>query len=419
MLRRDRNWCEAPSGLAACVALAGLFAGCATDPASKLAQRRAAVETRIQELGLGDDPAVRAAREQLEAALAVEDSAVAIDGLEIRAAGVFEGNDEKMTALLRLPVANPLEVSAEKEALRAKAEVALAEVERATLARQVALCLPSVRYLVLEERSRIYQAYADRYRALLEWNQELRQAGLLDEFRLSRFELEGRMRLATRDPSAVPSPSTLVGTDRVLDLLPLPVRGVAPLADEPRLIRERLLRHQPEIGVHQASGKRFESLARREKGKRVPSLGFVDFGFEPVPFAQDKRAYVGRVGVEVPFGREASAKIRRYDALARAERSEGRALAEDHLREAQLALEEINGFRARSDAWLDLAALADTAEKVADDWRRERLTEPSQISGLLETVYSARLAVLDARERAGLAGCAVTAATGVTPSEWH
>ena len=44
---------------------------------------------------------------------------------------------------------------------------------------------------------------------------------------------------------------------------------------------------------------------------------------------------------------------------------------------------------------------------------------PCQISGLLDTVYSAREAVLDARERAGLAGCAVIAATGLSVSEWQ
>lgn len=418
MRRRASIWAAAPGRRAAFVALTALFAGCATSPGSEVAERRAALEARIVEQGLGDDPAVQAAREELEAALAVEDAPVAIDGFEIRAAGEYE-NDGRMTALFRMPVANPLTVSAEREARRAETEVALAKVEEVTLAQHVALCLPSVKYLALEERSRIYGAYAQRYQALLEWNQELSRAGLLDEVRLSRFDLESRVRLATRDPSAIPRPMTLLGADRVLDVLPVPARGVAPLADEPALVRERVLSHQPEIAVHRASRKQFESLARSENSKRVPSLGFVDFGFDAVPFPGDTRAYETRVGIEVPFGREARANTRRYEALARAERSEERARAEDRLREAQLALEEVNGFRERSDGWLELAGLADAAERVADNWRQRRLTEPSQISSLLETVYSARLAVLDARERAGLAGCAVTAATGVTLSEWR
>ncbi len=418
MQRRLLIWPAAPGGLLASVALAALCAGCATLPGSEVAERRAGVEARILEQGLGDDPAVHAAREELEAALAVEDAPVAIDGLEIRAAGVFE-KDEKMTALFRVPVANPLEVSAEREARRAETEVALAKVEEVTLAQHVALCRPSVEYLALEERSRIYESYADRYRALLEWNEELRRAGLLDEVRLSRFELEGRVRLATRDPSGIPSPLALRGTDRVLDVLPVPAPGMALLADELGQISERVLRHQPEIAVRRASSRRFEALARSEASKRVPSVGFVDFGFEPVPFPGDSRSYEVRLGVEVPFGREARAQEKGYQARARAERSGARARSEDYLREAKLALEEINGFRSRSNGWLELSELADATEKVADNWRQKRLTEPTQISSLLESVYSARLAVLDARERAGLAGCAVTEATGVTLSQWN
>jgi len=227
------------------------------------------------------------------------------------------------------------------------------------------------------------------------------------------------VRLATRDPSGIPSPLALRGTDRVLDVLPVPAPGMALLADELGQISERVLRHQPEIAVRRASSRRFEALARSEASKRVPSVGFVDFGFEPVPFPGDSRSYEVRLGVEVPFGREARAQEKGYQARARAERSGARARSEDYLREAKLALEEINGFRSRSNGWLELSELADATEKVADNWRQKRLTEPTQISSLLESVYSARLAVLDARERAGLAGCAVTEATGVTLSQWN
>lgn len=361
---------------------------------------------------------MHAAREELEAALAVEETPVAIDGLEVRAAGVYQ-KDQKMTTLLRLPIGNPLAISAQREARRAETEVALAKLEEVTLAQHVALCLPSVKYLVLEEQKRIYEGYASRYRGLLEWNRELRKAGLLDEVKSSRFDLESRVRLTTRDPSAIPSPMALLGTDRVLDALPVPTRGVPLLEDELGLVRERVLRHQPAIAVHRANRKQFEALAHSETWKRVPSLGFVDFGFEPIPFPGDDREWETRVAIEVPFGREAGANTRRYEALARAERSGERALAEDRLQEAKFALDEINVFRERSVRWLELVALADAAEKVADSWWQSRLADPSQISSLLDTVYSARLAVVDARERAGLAGCALTAATGLPVTEWR
>ena len=164
---------------------------------------------------------------------------------------------------------------------------------------------------------------------------------------------------------------------------------------------------------------RLEALAEAESAKRLPSVRFVDAGFEPYVEPGETRSWGARVAIDIPFGRAAHAKRARYEAMARAELSAERGLVERRLEEAWFAIEEINAFRRDGARWLNLLALADTAQEVADRWWRDRLTDPSEIAKLLDTIYSARRAVVDARERAGLADCAVTAATGLSASESH
>ena len=416
MQRRFADWPPRRRGSLRLALVAVLVSGCVTAPESGLGERRTELATRIAAMGLGDDPEVDAARERLDAAIAAEPSAVALDGVEIRASVTHDQRNTVRT-LIRLPIANPLEVIAQREANRAEAELAFAQLEEVTLAQRVSFCGLSVKHLALEEWKRIYESYALRYRVLLDWSEELRGAGLIDEVSVSRFELASRMRLTTRDPSSIPSPLALIGFDQVLDVLPEPVSGARLLRADREFLRERLLHHQPTVGVHRASRKRLEALAESESARRLPSVRFIDAGFEPYVEPGETRSWTARVAVEVPFGRAAIAKRAHYEALARAELSEERGLVERRLEEAWFAIEEINAFRRDGARWLELTALANHAQEVADRWWRDRLTDPGEIAKLLDTIYSARLAVVDARERAGLADCAVTAATGLSASE--
>jgi hypothetical protein len=65
-----------------------------------------------------------------------------------------------------------------------------------------------------------------------------------------------------------------------------------------------------------------------------------------------------------------------------------------------------------------VSELADGAESVADRWWRGRLADPSGVAELFDRAYDARRSVIEARARAGLAGCRLLAATGVAPEEW-
>lgn len=401
--------------LTALLALGSL--ACATPSAPTLEERRARVETEIRSTGLAEHPAIEAARAELDAAIAQEAGEVAIDGLELRGALVHE-RDDKVQTLARLPLRSPLEMHQAVKARRAASEVALARLEEATLAQRVAVCLPSLEIQAHDEQQRIYARSAARRRDLLEWNHELRVSGSIGEVDARRFELESQIWLTTRDPSARPVPALPAGTPAVFDVLPEVVVGATDLRADSEVVQRVLRRHQPALARERAEREHFEALSRRETMARLPAPRFVDVGYEPVAFPGDRRQLEARVAIEVPFGREARANQRRFDALARAAKSRERAAIGTRQREAASALAEINAFRAGAERWHSLAALADASEQVAERWWNDRLADPADIANLLDRVHDARLAVLDARRRAGRAACAVIEATGATLAEW-
>ena len=126
----------------------------------------------------------------------------------------------------------------------------------------------------------------------------------------------------------------------------------------------------------------------------------------------------GRLAFEVPFGARERASAGRYRALVRQEQSEEQHLVEEQVRRSLEALGELADFEARAEQWQELQALAGAAERIADRWWRDRLARPSQVAALLDEAFAARSAVLDARERAAVAGCTLLAMTGVPPESW-
>jgi hypothetical protein len=404
-------------GLLGIVTMATLAVGCAGPPRSDLVQRQAAVEAKISEVGLEHDARVEAARSELEAALAREQEEVLLDSVELRAAAVTE-DETKMNALVRVPIGNSLALSAMKEARRADSRVALAKLSGAMIKSRVDLCMPLLRYESQVEDKKIFAKYAKQSRALLKWNEDLRESGLVNDMDWTLFKLSSRVRLASRAVPDAEAPITTLGLEGALGVLP-DIENIAPPLDiSVDVLREKLLVHQPDIEVHRAREDRYKALAKGEAMKRLPSVRFVDFGFEPVPYSGQERQYSARVAFEVPFGRESGAKMRRYEALAHAEVSDARRVLDDRVRTAKMAIDEVNFFREQSQHWKDLTALADSSELVAAEWWRSRRATPKDIAKLLDTVYAARVTVLKARDRAGAAVCALLSATGISISDW-
>ena len=96
----------------------------------------------------------------------------------------------------------------------------------------------------------------------------------------------------------------------------------------------------------------------------------------------------------------------------------GEALIQDQVRQSLYSLKDLQYFESNAEHWQELSELARRAEEVADRWREARLARPSQVENLIDRAYDARVTILEARERAGLAGCMVLALTGVSPDDW-
>ena len=139
------------------VCLFGIACSTPSPPPSEHQQR---IERAEQDLE--NDPIVQAHRAAVEAAQASEERPKLVDGIELRVGDGYLDNDHQIRPLARLKVRHPIEVRAEREALRAGTEIEIARLEEASLERRAALCFPSVEALALDERNSIYADYAER-----------------------------------------------------------------------------------------------------------------------------------------------------------------------------------------------------------------------------------------------------------------
>jgi hypothetical protein len=263
-----------------------------------------------------------------------------------------------------------------------------------------------------QERSAIYRQYAQRQKGLLEWNQEWLRSGRQSERTGTQFDLEGRIKLVAREPG--PPPESGVATDA----LPPVERGPGALVTSEELLLETVRRQHPSVAVYRAVAARYQALSARSESTGRPSLKFVDFDYMPVAAGNDDHAFGAQLAFEIPFGIESRADTSRYRALQRSEALEGERLVQEQVRRSLFALRKFEHFEANTHRWQELLELARDAEQVADRWRDERLARPSQVENLIDRAYDARGAVLEARERAGLARCTVLALTGVSLDDW-
>jgi hypothetical protein len=383
-----------------------LAAGCAGPSNS---DRQARIEAAEQPLS--DDPAIRARVAEVEAAAAREQREAVIDEIELRVGG--EHDDENRTRVTaRIPVTSPGELRRRREVLQADTEVAVSRLEETSLRRRAELCFPSVAALVQGTHASIYQAYAERRKALLEWNREWHQSGMIDELRAAKFDLESRVKLATREPARAPM------LEVVLPVLPEIEAKPVGLVQTASLLRETIRHHHPSVALRRATAERYRALSERARALGRPRIKFIDLSYEHQSGTGGNHGVGGQVAFEVPLGARKRASVARYQALVRQEENEERQVLDEQMRRSIDALGELDDFETRAGQWDELRQLARTSEEIADRWWRERLTQPSQVAALLDQAYSARIAVLDARERAGIASCTLLAMTGVPLEEW-
>jgi hypothetical protein len=396
--------------LLACVWLAGIWGiACAKSPPPRDVERRIAEAGR----GLEGDPAVGARREEVEAALAREGAEPALDEFEVRVRGVDRVGETEVGFRARVPVPDPAQVHARREVRRAETETAIARLDEVSLRRRADLCFLSINADAHRERTAIYESYARRQQTLLEWNEEWRRSGIQSERPATQFEIEGRIKLVSRRPGPPPEPSAAT------DLLPPVGRGQGTLAKSPELLGELVRTHHPSPAVHQAIAGRYQALSDRAKSSGRPWFEFVDLDYARV-FGNDgdENEFGGQLAFNIPFGIESRADASRFRALGRSEALEGERLIQEQTRQSQVALKEFRYFEANTEQWEELLELARSAEEVADRWGEQRLARPNQLENLIDRAYDARVTVLAARERAGLARCTVLALTGVSLDDW-
>lgn len=383
---------------------ASCAAGCAT-PVNSAYERRIADSQR----GLDGDLAVEARREEVEAAMARERGESVLDAVQLRVRDEYEDH-HRVRVTARIPVPDPWEIRARRELRRADTETSVARLEETALSRRAELCFLSIEAAAYRERTEIYKAYARWQRTLQEWNKELQRSGSQSESAGTRFELESRIKLATRMPG--PAPETRA-----------PVRGLPPLerwpgrvVRSPALVREIVREHNPSVAVHEAISERYRALSARAESQRWPWLDFVDLSTQ---FERHRDTEFGtQIALRVPLGAATSAEVDRYRALGRSQTREGDAVVEEQMRRSLFALRELDHFETNTDPWNELLTLARRAEAVAEQGWKERLARPSQIATLIEQAYDARNAVLDARERAGMASCTLLALTSISLDVW-
>jgi hypothetical protein len=387
--------------------LAAWGAGCSTTPPPD-------VERRIAEAqrGLEGDPAVEARKQAVEAALARERSEPALDEFEFRVRGQARDGDAALGMRARIPVPDPAQVRARRAVRRAETEASIARLDETSLRRRTELCFRSIDTEAHRERSAIYESYARRGRALLEWSEGARRSGILSERPATQFRIEARIKLVTRKPGPPPEPSAAT------DPLPAVGRGRGALVTSPELLLDLVRTHHPSPAVHRAIAARYEALSTRAQSAARPWFEFVDLDYERIFRDESRNDIGGQLAFRIPFGVESRADASRFRALGRSETLEGEGLIRDQMRQSIFALKEFQYFESNTEEWQELLELAHSAEEMADRWRDERLARPSQVENLIERAYDARVAVIEARERAGLARCTVFALTGVSLDDW-
>ena len=233
-------------------------------------------EQRIERAGQGleGDPTLEAHRAAVEAALANERRPKLVDAVELRVADDYLTDEHQIRALARVKLRHPVELRAERNALHAETEIEVARLEEAALSRRVALCFPSVDALVRDRQSTIYSDYAKRQKTLLKWNDDWRSSGVVDELSGAWFELDSRIKLATRQPPPVAEQA------RIPMRLPEIGAGGGELVRSPEHLRETVSEHHPSVELRRATAERYRRLGERSRARRLPGLRFVDVSYE-------------------------------------------------------------------------------------------------------------------------------------------
>lgn len=408
-------------GLALILAASAL-AGCG-------AERRASVRGQVDEIlrAAPDSPALQAEAARVEAALAREGEASVLDGINLRVEDVapasLDADGDGIDVETRVSIRNPWAAASERRAREAETDGAIAELRQRALELDAADCERGVEAAGSAERLALHAWYEAQLEPLLRWSEECRAAGTIDELDAERLALGAQVTLEKRRPPHVEPP-----TGAGFRLPSISREKLAPLDRRPEAILATIDGHHPEAASMRAAARAYEALAKRARRSRLPWFGFVGLSYEFATADDDGDLDLDQVStadtigaeltVDIPFGLDLHAETERYEALGRAETQDAEAAVQEAARLAQEALGQIAAFEGLSERLLALIEQADRAQALVERWGAGRLGDPRRVAAVLEQVFELRLEVVEARERAGLAGCVLLETTGLPSTQW-
>lgn len=364
--------------------------------------------TRELPAALREDPAVRAATAEAEAADAARGEGEVLREAELRArapltaplgSGIPDDDGRRMLELAaRLSFDSPFAVAAGRRAAEAEAEAAWARLGRVASDRRGQLCSEGVAAGRAGEQRRLAEETLARLAPL--------EAALVAD--PAQYEAHAqllRFRLRVR-------PRPVVG-ELLLPLPPLP-EALPPLDRSPETILARV-RSAPgaDEGLHLARAE--EARADEALHEALPRLGYVEAGLEPG--ALDVLAgTVARVGVEIPL--QGLSGEARATHLAAAARATAEASERTRLQLAATALATLARYEESGPDLRALEAAATLFERLAVEGLGNGALSAADGLSRLTSAFAARETLLDARAEAGEARCALEAATGVQPAAW-
>jgi hypothetical protein len=355
---------------------------------------------------------VRAAEANARAAAAEgEHSEGMFKSVQLRAATAnsFEDGDGTQGAV-RLQLDNPFRTSEATRSLEAAGEAAAFEAEAQRYQANADTCEESVEARVFALRKGHIETYRAQLTQLLTRTRAFQSAGTLDpmggartELQLSRRLLEARL------------PGVGLRAHPQLGALPEPTEVAQPLDGDPTRLTALIAEKHPEVRAHLSAASEHKHAATSERRSRIP---FVDY----LQLDMDSRAGApnlgGRLALEIPLDTGARGRAERHAHLSVGETYEAMSQAALLSQLASAALLELQGFEGDAAQQRSILEQADRADGLAQRFLEGQGDTPDRIAQLLSEAHEGRMAVLDARERAGKAACLLEYATGTSYAKW-
>lgn len=387
----------------------GALAACSSDHHDANARVAAAVESS------GGDARVQAAAARFRAVREEADSVTGHEDMQLRVNNISGDNLERNEGIevsLRVPMTNPWEIARAREALNEEAMAMAHAVESEAVEVASVRCAEGLTRSAGTRAADVQRRFREAMLLLQTWSEGWVRGETMGPLESAELVLEIERRLAELVPPAVGAGASV----------PLPsLDPGAPLDMRTETILARIEAAHPAMQQHAAAARSYRALARRERARAAPWFGFVELGYEfdrSRPSEDNRQAIEARFAITLPLAMRPRHEVARQEARAQAEELDAQAAAEELAGAAARALASVSDFSQRAGSLSGLATRADETEAIALRYLQQREQDPKAVLGVLVEVMRARMTLIDAQLRAGLAACDLYMSTGVSAADW-